>query len=79
MKGVTASCIREVFYSGLRLGLYEPTKHAMGATDRHNTPLYIKFAAGAVTGALGSALTTPFDLVKVRYVMARDYMPGCST
>ena len=46
--------MREVGYSGIRLGLYEPVKVALGGTDPKNTPLHIKVAAGAFTGTIGA-------------------------
>ncbi|ETV64893.1 hypothetical protein H257_18289 [Aphanomyces astaci] len=65
-KGLTASLMRDGFYSGIRLGAYEPVKELLGATDPSTTPLYTKITAGAITGAFGSALANPTDLVKVR-------------
>lgn len=65
-RGLGASLCREMSYSGIRMGLYEPTKEALGATDPAHTPLALKVLAGAITGATGSVLANPFDLVKVR-------------
>jgi len=65
-KGIEASALREGTYSTLRIGLYEPIKRAMGATDPHNTPIWKKFASGALAGLIGSAVANPADLVKTR-------------
>jgi hypothetical protein len=65
-KGIKASWMRESIYSSLRLGLYEPFKRIMGATDPKKTPFYLKFIAGAASGLVGSALANPTDLIKVR-------------
>eukprot|EP01065_Artemidia_motanka_P016130 TRINITY_DN19887_c0_g1_i1.p1 TRINITY_DN19887_c0_g1~~TRINITY_DN19887_c0_g1_i1.p1 ORF type:complete len:286 (+),score=59.02 TRINITY_DN19887_c0_g1_i1:75-932(+) len=65
-RGLSASLLREGFYSGLRMGMYEPAKELLGATDPQHTPLHLKILAGALTGACGSALANPADLVKVR-------------
>lgn len=65
-KGVTASQIREGSYSTLRLGLYEPFKELLGATDPANTPLWLKLLAGGMSGFVSSALATPTDICKVR-------------
>eukprot|EP00747_Dinoflagellata_sp_TGD_P032686 gnl/TRDRNA2_/TRDRNA2_136143_c0_seq2.p1 gnl/TRDRNA2_/TRDRNA2_136143_c0~~gnl/TRDRNA2_/TRDRNA2_136143_c0_seq2.p1 ORF type:complete len:315 (-),score=50.68 gnl/TRDRNA2_/TRDRNA2_136143_c0_seq2:78-989(-) len=65
-RGIAASVMREMSYSGIRLGLYEPTKQALGATDPKRTSLGLKILSGALTGATGSVLANPFDLVKVR-------------
>jgi len=53
-KGLVASIMREVGYSGIRLGAYEHVKEALGGTDKRNTPLHIKVAAGALTGSVGA-------------------------
>lgn len=73
-RGMQASACRELSYSGIRMGLYEPTKEALGATDPTRTPLWLKILAGAITGASGSILANPFDLVKVR--MQSAGIPG---
>lgn len=65
-RGISASLCREMSYSGIRLGLYEPTKQMLGSTDTAHTPLTVKVLAGAITGCCGSALANPLDLVKVR-------------
>lgn len=63
-RGITPSLLREMFYSGIRMGLYEPTKQAIGGTG--STSLAIKVLAGAITGATGSIIANPLDLIKVR-------------
>ena len=65
-KGVSASFMRESIYSSLRLGLYEPIKTLMGATDPHNTPFYLKLVSAGMSGFIGAALANPCDLIKVR-------------
>ncbi|TYZ66826.1 hypothetical protein PybrP1_006771 [[Pythium] brassicae (nom. inval.)] len=73
-KGVQASLIREASYSSLRFGLYDVVKEIYedkvfpnsGPSIGGTTPLYIKLLAGATSGAVGSALASPMDLVKVR-------------
>lgn len=67
-KGLVASIMREVGYSGIRLGAYEHVKEALGGTDKRNTPLHIKVAAGALTGSVGAVsycivcLNSPSDM-----------------
>lgn len=58
--------MREGIYSGIRLGLYEPFKKMLGETDPKNTPLWLKFAAGSLSGGVGSVIGNPFDMLKVR-------------
>ncbi|OWF34706.1 mitochondrial substrate carrier family protein ucpB-like [Mizuhopecten yessoensis] len=70
-KGLVPSLMREGSYSTIRMGAYEPVKVLFGATDPAHTPLWKKICAGALTGAIGSSIATPTDLVKVR-------MQGCT-
>lgn len=65
-KGISASFLRESVYSSIRLGLYEPFKLMLGGTDPKNTPLWIKFCAGSMSGAVGSVIGNPADTLKVR-------------
>lgn len=64
--GVSASVCREMLYSGIRMGLYEPTKNALSGSSTNTTSLGLKVLSGAITGATGSIIANPFDLVKVR-------------
>ncbi|KAI0093377.1 mitochondrial carrier [Irpex rosettiformis] len=69
MNGFTASMLREMFYSGLRLGGYEFFKDkyyaaSNGALTREGITL--KVLAAATAASLGSAIANPADLVKVR-------------
>ena len=63
---ITPSLMREATYSTLRLGLYEPLKERFGATDPAHTPLWKKLCAGAIAGAIGSAIACPTDVIKIR-------------
>lgn len=65
-KGIKPALLREGSYSALRMGLYEPIKELLGATDPANTPLWLKICAGGSAGALGGAIANPADLIKVR-------------
>jgi hypothetical protein len=71
-KGITASWMRESIYSSLRLGLYEPFKRLLGATDPKNTPFYLKFLAAGMSGFVGAALANPTDLLKIRMQASED-------
>jgi hypothetical protein len=59
------SLLREGSYSTIRMGGYDVMKNQLGATDPAHTPLWKKITAGAVSGAVGSAIANPTDLVKV--------------
>jgi len=71
-KGLSASLCREGSYSSIRLGLYDPMKEFLGSitgsstTTTNASSLGNKILAGACTGALGSALANPTDLIKIR-------------
>lgn len=67
-RGVIPSLAREASYSSLRLGLYDPVKKVYIRHLPHfdETSLLVKIGAGATTGALGSAIANPCDLIKVR-------------
>jgi len=65
-KGLGGSLCREMSYSGFRFGAYETFKELLGAKDPKNTPLWKKLAAGSSSGAIGSAIANPCDLVKIR-------------
>jgi hypothetical protein len=69
------SVAREFWYSGLRVGLYEPVKEFYGATDPSKTTIRLKIAAGLTSGTIASCLSNPLDLLKVRYQAAigEDY------
>jgi len=60
-----ASLIREGSYSSIRMGLYPVVKNFFAGNET-DTSFALKFGAGMVTGALGSALANPTDLVKIR-------------
>jgi hypothetical protein len=84
---MSATIVREVFYSSVRFGLYTNIKDALlkmkqslglhcmiqGSADGHGPTLtfFDKLAAGMITGAIGSAIANPTDLVKIR--MQHDY------
>jgi hypothetical protein len=38
----------------------------LGETDPKNTPLWLKFAAGSMSGAIGSFVGNPADVLKIR-------------
>lgn len=65
-RGLAPSVLRELSYSGVRMGLYEPVREALLRAAPFAPALLVKIAAGACTGAIGSVLANPFDLLKVR-------------
>ena len=65
-RGFAAAGMRELSYSSLRFGLYEPIKKSLGAEDPATTPFYKKVLAGLLAGAFASAVASPTDLLKIR-------------
>ncbi|XP_067937004.1 mitochondrial substrate carrier family protein ucpB-like [Watersipora subatra] len=65
-KGWSAAILREMSFSAIRMGAYEPIKYKLGGTDKAHTAMAIKVKAAAISGAIGAAIATPTDLVKVR-------------
>ncbi|GMI24301.1 hypothetical protein TrCOL_g3969 [Triparma columacea] len=62
-KGIQAAWLREASYTTVKLGGYGPIRDALGAKDK-NAPFYLKFAAGSMSGSIGSVLGNPFDVMK---------------
>lgn len=58
-KGIPFAYGREGSYTAIRLGAYAPVRDAIGAGSP-NAPLYLKFAAGALTGGVGSIAVSLF-------------------
>jgi hypothetical protein len=74
-KGIVASMMRDVVYSSIRMGAYEPIRHALTHDDvdpAHTSPL-IKYFSALLSGAVGSAIANPLDLIKTRY---QSTLPG---
>lgn len=67
---ITPSLIREFFYSSLRLGLYDPVKnHLAPGKTKEEVTLPQKILAGAISGAIGSAICNPTDLVRSQVII----------
>jgi len=76
-RGIEAALLREMSYSALRFGLYEPIRDAMDDTHAANARVAgedwagtVRFAkrafAGSVAGGIASAIASPTDLLKIR-------------
>jgi hypothetical protein len=64
-KGIAAAYGRELVYSSLRLGLYEPFKKLWGA-DGKNVPFYMKFLSASSAGLVAACAANPVDFLKIR-------------
>ena len=62
-KGIVWAWGREASYASIKLGAYAPVRDALGASGK-DAPFYLKFAAGALTGGVGSIIGNPFDVLK---------------
>lgn len=78
-KGASASVLRECTYSALRMGLYEPIKsqYSIVLNDDGSSPI-VKLLASFTSGAIGSAIFNPVDVVKVRFQSAPKNPPYSS-
>jgi len=61
-KGLLFAFGRELSYTSIKLGAYAPVRDALGAGTE--SPFYMKFLAGAITGGVGSFVGNPFDVLK---------------
>lgn len=64
-KGIHAAYARELVYSSLRLGLYEPFKKLFGA-DGKNISLLTKFISASSSGLVAACIANPVDFLKIR-------------
>ena len=64
--GIVASCLRDLSYSGLSIGMYPFVKDALFGGAEEDIGVGRKFLTGVVTGGLFSGIVNPTDLVKIR-------------
>ncbi len=66
--GLVASFTREMLSSGSRAGLYAPVRDALDKSVGHGQKdlLLCKVLAALTTGTVGSIISNPIDLVKIR-------------
>jgi len=73
-KGATASVLRELTYSSFRMGMYDPIKSVVSkSTGSSADSPVVKWSSAFLSGAIGSALFVPIDLVKIRF---QSVLPG---
>lgn len=63
-RGVEASVYRELTYSTVRIGAYEPLRSYLGGGGDASPG--VKFLSALLSGGTGAALASPLDLVKTR-------------
>lgn len=64
-KGIKPTYFREATYTSIKLGGYGPLKKAL-SVDGPEAPFLPKFAAGSLSGALGTLVGNPFDVLKTK-------------
>lgn len=75
-RGLVASVAREISYSSIRMGLYDPIKQAITpAAHSGDIGLPRKVIAGLVSGSIGSSIATPTDVIKIRMQAERPDRP----
>lgn len=77
-KGIVWAWGREASYASIKLGAYAPVRDAIGAGNA-DSPFYLKFAAGALTGGVGSVIGNPFDVMKTMAQANSGKSVGLST
>ena len=82
-KGIYPSMLREISYSSIRIGGYEPIRIFLSKTftDNHSghsgdTNPLIKYVSALLSGGVGSALCNPFDLAKTTFQAELPVPPG---
>ena len=64
-RGFSAAAFREMTYSSLRFGLYEPIKIAIGANGKESAP-WQNVTAGLLAGTVAAGVASPTDLLTAR-------------
>lgn len=78
-KGLKPALLRQASYQGLKMYMYEPIRDAvLQATtpegeDKSEPKLWQMIIAGGLAGAIGTFLTSPTDLIKIRMQSGVQY------
>ena len=67
-RGTAATLAREIPFYVLGMVMYEQLKDGIRAHLGRELRVYETISVGAMSGALAAAATTPFDVIKTRYV-----------
>ena len=65
-KGLPPAVLRQVFYSGIRIPLYELIRSQLKRNPDGTFALYKAVISGSLSGAIAQFIASPTDLVKVR-------------
>lgn len=79
-KGITSSMLRELLYSSIRIGSYEPIRAFLskamsddGRSKGNQSCAIVKYTSALISGGVGSAIANPLDLIKIRF---QSILPG---
>ena len=76
-RGLSASLLREMTYSSIRFGMYEPIRDKFqkaGPTDSNAYRIVTRIGSGLTAGGIAAALCSPTDLLKAT-VRKEFYIP----
>lgn len=87
-RGLNATIMREMIYSTIRMGAYEPILTVLSHTASSDSNSeegmaspYVKFGSALLSGGLGAMVANPTDLIKVNFqaVLPGRTLPYTST
>lgn len=64
-KGIRAAWCREALCTSAKLGGYGPIRDYLGVKGA-DSPFYLKFIAGSLSGSIGAIMGNPFDIMKTQ-------------
>lgn len=73
--GLNATLLRECLYSTIRMGAYEPILNLLDYQHSEYPSPTLKYLSSLLSGALGAAIATPTDLIKIQFQTARPSQP----
>jgi hypothetical protein len=73
--GLNATLLRECLYSTIRMGAYEPILNLLNYQHLEYPSPTLKYLSSLFSGALGAAVATPTDLIKIQFQAARPSHP----
>jgi len=66
--GLVATGLRGFFYAGFRIGMYPIVRESVQTgVNKNGDNFLVKLVAGGLTGAIGSFVFNPIDVVRVRF------------
>lgn len=74
-RGLPASMYRELLYSSIRIGAYEPIRSTVSGRVGSSKSPVVKYSSALMSGFIGSFAANPFDLVKTRFQAIMPWSP----